>query len=374
MSSNNNFEQILALDLQPIKTKLMHAESGEGWSQQKADAVEVQYKRFLCLMQKYPEQQMAPLVDVDIFWHYHILDTMKYAVDCEAIFGYFLHHYPYLGMGDDADEGAREEGANLMATLYEETFSESYLAAARQITQVGAEFCATRTLASTAANDASGFCAAPARPQASMIAASPAFCAAPANPAVDTAAASAAFCAAPAKPAFCAAPAKPAVGAAFCAAPSKPAFCADPAKSAAASAVDAAFCAAPAKPAFCAAPAVELAASAAFCAAPAKPAFCAAPAKPVTARTAFCAAPAKPAFCAAPAKPATASAAFCAAPAKPAFCAAPSKPAFCAAPSKPAAASAAFCAAPALPQGAVGIAKPKDAGRAANADSTAMCA
>lgn len=40
---------------------------------------------------------------MDIFWHYHILDTAKYAEDCNEIFGYFLHHYPYFGMNGKQD-------------------------------------------------------------------------------------------------------------------------------------------------------------------------------------------------------------------------------------------------------------------------------
>jgi hypothetical protein len=85
---------IAALDLEPIKVKLMHEESGEGWTLERANAVEFEYRRFLYLMKKFPNEQTAPLVDVDTFWHYHILDTMKYAADCEAVFGYFLHHFP----------------------------------------------------------------------------------------------------------------------------------------------------------------------------------------------------------------------------------------------------------------------------------------
>ncbi|KGF78191.1 hypothetical protein IA69_31825, partial [Massilia sp. JS1662] len=116
----------MQLDLEPIKTKLMHVESGEGWSLEKANAVEKEYRRFLCLMKLYPEEDTAPLVDVDTFWHYHILDTMKYAVDCEQVFGYFLHHYPYVGMGDEADEQFRLDSGDRMRDLYEATFGEAY--------------------------------------------------------------------------------------------------------------------------------------------------------------------------------------------------------------------------------------------------------
>jgi hypothetical protein len=121
---------IAALDLEPIKVKLMHAESGEGWSLQRANAVEFEYRRFLILMKKFPNEQTAPLVDVDTFWHYHILDTMKYAADCDAVFGHFLHHFPYLGLRGEDDEAAHVRVGMRMKELYEETFGEDYVRAA----------------------------------------------------------------------------------------------------------------------------------------------------------------------------------------------------------------------------------------------------
>jgi hypothetical protein len=129
MNTNDQFSVVSIalekLDLEPIKTKLMHVQSGEGWSRDKADAVEKEYLRFLCLMKLYPDEDTAPLVDVDTFWHYHILDTMKYAVDCQAVFGYFLHHYPYVGMRGD-DEQFRLDSGDRMRALYEATFGEAY--------------------------------------------------------------------------------------------------------------------------------------------------------------------------------------------------------------------------------------------------------
>jgi hypothetical protein len=127
MNANDLFKAVMEIDLTPIKTKLMHVASGEGWSQEKANAVEKEYRRFLCLMKLFPEEDTAPLVDVDTFWHYHILDTMKYAADCEQVFGYFLHHYPHIGLGDSAAEDqARFESGDRMRELYEATFGEAY--------------------------------------------------------------------------------------------------------------------------------------------------------------------------------------------------------------------------------------------------------
>ena len=240
--STNEFAAFETLDLAPIKMKLMHVESGEGWSALRTDAVETEYRRFLFLMKKYPDAEASPTVDVDIFWHYHILDTMKYARDCAALFGYFLHHYPYVGIGTDADEGEHEQAGERMREIYEAEFGTG------PVPHAATAFCAGPGKPRQAANAAMAFCAAPGKPRQAANAAM-AFCAAPGKPR-QAASAAMAFCAAPGKPrqaanaaiAFCAAPGKPRQAAnaamAFCAAPGKPreapsaatAFCAAPGK------------------------------------------------------------------------------------------------------------------------------------------------
>jgi hypothetical protein len=127
MISNLDFERIAALDLDSIKMKLTHAQSGEGWSMEHANAIETEYRRFLYLMKAFPTEQTAPLEDVDTFWHYHILDTMKYARDCEEVFGYFLHHYPYLGMVGENGLEVLEQAGDRTRELYESTFGEAYV-------------------------------------------------------------------------------------------------------------------------------------------------------------------------------------------------------------------------------------------------------
>jgi len=122
MTTQTDFAAIAALDLDRIKTKLCHVESGEGWSRARADAAEVEYRRFLYLMKTYPTEQTVPSVEVDTFWHYHILDTVQYAADCHAAFGYFLHHDPVVGLDDENDAPERARGAALMDTLYARHF------------------------------------------------------------------------------------------------------------------------------------------------------------------------------------------------------------------------------------------------------------
>jgi hypothetical protein len=137
MITKEKFQAIAELDLNPIKVKLMHKESGEGWTLEYANMIEFEYRRFLYLVKAYPNENIAPMSDVDVFWHYHILDTMKYAADCDSTFGYFLHHFPYVGLDDD-DAPTRERVGLRMQALYQMNFGEPYGHAGTAEQQTGA--------------------------------------------------------------------------------------------------------------------------------------------------------------------------------------------------------------------------------------------
>jgi hypothetical protein len=97
-------DDILELDLTMIKLKLRDTEEGPGWSESLCSNTEDDYRKFLAMNRHYPNRDIVPNKMVDTFWHYHILDTQKYAIDCQEIFGYFLHHYPYFGMNGPQDK------------------------------------------------------------------------------------------------------------------------------------------------------------------------------------------------------------------------------------------------------------------------------
>jgi hypothetical protein len=190
---------IQALDLDPIKLKLMNPEEGHGWSREYADSVEVGYKRFLTLSVTHPEETLAPGKDVDRFWHGHILDTLKYAEDCQKVFGYFLHHFPYFGMRGAEDAANLAAAAERTKKLYHEEFGSSE--------NKGAAWCGAAIKLQGAA-----WCGATVTPQ------NAAWCGAAIEPQ------SAAWCGASVKPqdaAWCGATVKP-QGAAWCGAAIKP--------------------------------------------------------------------------------------------------------------------------------------------------------
>lgn len=109
-------QSIIDLDLEPIKIKLMDANEGAGWPQDKAEKIEIQYKQFLDINKRHPDKSIVPNKEIDTFWHYHILDTQKYAEDCDMVFGYFLYHFPYFGMRG-------EEDAKNLRLAFEETLA-----------------------------------------------------------------------------------------------------------------------------------------------------------------------------------------------------------------------------------------------------------
>jgi hypothetical protein len=88
------------LDFFLLRQKLIQE---SGWTVETCDLVEDLYRKFLALNARFPDKKICPTGPVDEFWHAHILDTQAYAKDCDFLFGYFLHHYPYFGMRGPED-------------------------------------------------------------------------------------------------------------------------------------------------------------------------------------------------------------------------------------------------------------------------------
>lgn len=158
MITQTDFAACAALDLERIKTKLCHVESGEGWSRARADAAEVEYRRFLYLMKAFPGEQTVPSVEVDTFWHYHILDTVKYAADCEAVFGYFLHHDPAVGLDGASEMPERMRRATRMDNLYAATFGGAPAASAAGYCGIAPRAYCGMTIPTSPAQGAAAYC------------------------------------------------------------------------------------------------------------------------------------------------------------------------------------------------------------------------
>ncbi|MCO6465396.1 MAG: glycine-rich domain-containing protein-like [Bradyrhizobiaceae bacterium] len=119
-------EAIADLDFTMIRMKLADANEGKGWDQQQLDSAEDRYRKFLTLNLLYPDLDIVPTGDIDTFWHAHILDTAKYQVDCDRVFGKMLHHFPYFGMRSESDAQDLFDAFESTKKLWVENFHESY--------------------------------------------------------------------------------------------------------------------------------------------------------------------------------------------------------------------------------------------------------
>src|SRR6266545_5217405 len=129
--TNRPVEQVIAainaLDLEPIKLRVMDPELGEGWTREYAESVERAYRNYLTMLVKHPENTEDIVVskDVDEFWHAHILHTMKYTEDCERVFGTYLHHNPDISGRAPAEIERKAALVEKTRCLYQQEFGRS---------------------------------------------------------------------------------------------------------------------------------------------------------------------------------------------------------------------------------------------------------
>ncbi|HKH65482.1 MAG TPA: hypothetical protein VKA35_08475 [Solirubrobacterales bacterium] len=112
------------LDLSNVKMKLADAKEGPGLNAETIELMEAEYRKFLALQLMHPGAVIVPCKIVDEMWHRHILDTAAYRVDCQAIFGRFLDHFPYFGMRGEEDAQALNDAYADTLWRYRDAFGD----------------------------------------------------------------------------------------------------------------------------------------------------------------------------------------------------------------------------------------------------------
>ena len=120
------------IDFSPILKKICSKDAltCRVWSTTEAEVAIQYYKNFLYLNKKYLAQFpiLPPMLEVDEIWHHHILDTRQYIKDCNHIFGYYFHHYPYFGTRSNQDKDNLDTAFHVTQTLHEKEFGSKMLA------------------------------------------------------------------------------------------------------------------------------------------------------------------------------------------------------------------------------------------------------
>ncbi len=108
------------MNLEKITKKLSKV-----YGPKRAKILEKQYRNYLFLRWKYKEILLPPSIEIDEYWHEHILNTQKYHDDCEEIFGYYLHHEPNHGLSESEITRMFQENTQ---ELYFEEYGQYILA------------------------------------------------------------------------------------------------------------------------------------------------------------------------------------------------------------------------------------------------------
>lgn len=111
------------LDLERFVPKLQKDFPTEVPDEATARLAVEEYRKMLTLIQKFPDNPVVPSKLVDLAWHSHILDTVRYKRDTLRMFGSFIHHNPSFGGEDEKQE--LETQQQDMFKLYKDAFGEA---------------------------------------------------------------------------------------------------------------------------------------------------------------------------------------------------------------------------------------------------------
>ena len=117
--------RVACLDFSGQILKLTHPSEGYRFDPGRAGRACDDYRRFLAILAAFPELQVAPTAEIDLVWHLHILDTRAYARDTQSVFGFFLHHFPYLGLRGGNDDQLLGQAFRNGRVLFQTYFPES---------------------------------------------------------------------------------------------------------------------------------------------------------------------------------------------------------------------------------------------------------
>lgn len=125
MDDDGLWQRLSALEITPPGAALSFARRlarENAWSLEFAEAVIVEYKKFLYLI-AHTREELTPSDEVDQAWHLHLVYTRAYWQDlCEDILGFPLHHQPTEG-GSTQGAHYREVYAKTLVR-YAEVFGE----------------------------------------------------------------------------------------------------------------------------------------------------------------------------------------------------------------------------------------------------------
>lgn len=113
--------ELPTFDLSYVVEQLSRRPEFATWTPERFSNAILDYQRYLALCKHFAGQTLAPSQDADEIWHRHILNSRRYASDCDGYFGHYLHHEPSEVHPSEQQKAAEQRR---MAKLYVEMFGD----------------------------------------------------------------------------------------------------------------------------------------------------------------------------------------------------------------------------------------------------------
>jgi hypothetical protein len=97
----------------------------QDWTREQRETSLHRYEKWLRLKQLHPKSRLAPTLDIDLFWHLHMLSPVAYHRDCMRHFGRLLDHDGGFGKGPGELELLKEVFLRT-ERYWEEAYHEPY--------------------------------------------------------------------------------------------------------------------------------------------------------------------------------------------------------------------------------------------------------
>jgi len=113
-------QRVRSLKISSLVDQLNHSPRSANWTEKEMRKTIAQYFAFLYLVDHYPNLALVPTQNIDHIWQCHILDTEKYAMDCQILFNRFVHRFSFLEFSYEDDRNQFSQGKrqnNLAASV-----------------------------------------------------------------------------------------------------------------------------------------------------------------------------------------------------------------------------------------------------------------
>lgn len=117
------FDRLRTIDWQAIFYRTINSDESQHLTLIQIITAIAKYGLFLSLIHRYQYMKVVPTQELDLVLHAHMLDTYKFKIDCQTLFGTRLNHIAGVGRGE-AERQEWLKNFSYTCYLFEQNFGK----------------------------------------------------------------------------------------------------------------------------------------------------------------------------------------------------------------------------------------------------------